>query len=84
LSLAGSWSTLQRIPAIAALITIGSLLELGRAALGTRFNGLSIGFVIALYLEGLYMARAVYRSAVEPVPEWQSAHEAALSASSSA
>jgi O-antigen/teichoic acid export membrane protein len=71
----------ERIPATAALITIGSVLELGLAALGTQFNGLyglSIGFVIALYLQGLYMARTVYRSAVESAAEWHATHNASL------
>ncbi|HEX6288956.1 MAG TPA: hypothetical protein VFZ66_07185 [Herpetosiphonaceae bacterium] len=65
----------EQIPPTAALITLGSLLELGLAALGARFDGLSglsIGFVIALYLEGLLMARTVYRAAlIPPAPEWQ-------------
>lgn len=75
----------NRIPATAALVTLGSLLELGLAALGTQFNGLyglSIGFVIALYIEGLYMARPVYQAASAPA-EWQPAGEAPLSTPSS-
>lgn len=75
----------NRIPATAALVTLGSLLELGLAALGTQFSGLyglSIGFVIALYIEGLYMARSVYQAASAPL-EWQPTGESPLSTPSS-
>jgi len=76
----------NRIPTTAALVTLGSLLELGLAALGTQFSGLyglSIGFVLALYLEGLYMARPVYLAASAP-SVWQPAAEPPLPSSSSA
>jgi tetrahydromethanopterin S-methyltransferase subunit F len=70
----------EQIPRTAALIILGSALELGLAALGTSFNGLyglSIGFVIALYLEGLCMTRTVYQAAASPPPsQWRASSEA--------
>lgn len=56
----------EQIGRTAALIILGSSLELALAALGTSLGGLyglSIGFVVALYLEGLWMARTVYQAA---------------------
>lgn len=47
-------------------ITIGGILELGLAMAGAHFDeltGLSLGWVIALTLEALYMAYTVYRAA---------------------
>jgi hypothetical protein len=44
---------------------LGSLLELGFAALGARFgglNGLCLGWVIALVVEALYMSFPVYQA----------------------
>jgi O-antigen/teichoic acid export membrane protein len=55
-----------RIPATAAWIALSSLLELLFAALGAQLHGLyglSVGFAIALYVEGLLMARVVYQAA---------------------
>jgi O-antigen/teichoic acid export membrane protein len=52
--------TIRRTALVAAL---GSALELGASAAGASLGGLSglaVGFVLALALEALYMARAVY------------------------
>lgn len=47
-------------------VTIGALIELGGAAIGAKLVGLegvSLGWLVGLTLEALYMAPAVYRGA---------------------
>jgi O-antigen/teichoic acid export membrane protein len=54
------------IRATALVAALGSALELGAAACGAALGGLSglaVGFVLALLLEAMYMARAVYLAA---------------------
>lgn len=56
-------------------VAIGGLLELGLAALGARLGGLvglSLGWVVAVYVEAVFMSPAVYR-ATFPVhaPVWR-------------
>jgi hypothetical protein len=56
---------------VALPIAIGSLLELGIAGLGARFGGLvglSLGWVVAVCIEAIFMFPAVYRAAF-PVHE---------------
>lgn len=51
----------------AKLIAVGSILELGLAAIGAHLGGLpglSLGWVIAVYIEGLLTIAPVYRIAI--------------------
>ncbi len=64
-----------RIARTAMYATMGSVLELSLAAVGALVNGLiglSVGLVLAVCIEAIFMTRAVYTSAVvtpsEPVP----------------
>ena len=59
----------DRIPSTAAAAMAGSALELGLAAVGAALHGLSglsVGFVIALCVEAVCMARPVWRAAIPP------------------
>lgn len=59
----------EQIPRAAVLAMVGSALELGLAAVGASLaglTGLSVGFVIAVAVEGLLTARTVYAAAVPP------------------
>lgn len=61
----------DQIGGAAAAATAGSALELGLAAAGAALNGLpglSVGFVAALCVEALWMARPVWRAAQIPAP----------------
>ncbi len=63
-------SRIQNRMSVAILpMLVGVLLELGGAALGAylgSLSGLSLGWVIALFIEALFMSRSVYK-AVRPV-----------------
>ena len=51
----------------AKIIAVGSILELGLAAIGAHLGGLpglSLGWVIAVYIEGLMTIAPVYRIAI--------------------
>ncbi len=59
----------NRMSKVILPMLIGILLELGGAALGAylgSLSGLSLGWVIALFIEALFMSRSVYR-AVRPI-----------------
>lgn len=54
----------NKMASVALPIAIGSLLELGIAALGARLaglTGLSLGWVVAVCVEGVFMLPVVYR-----------------------
>jgi len=70
-----------RIARTAMYATLGSILELSLAAAGAVMNGLiglSVGLVLAICLEAIFMARAVYTSAIMPVAESPTAGEPTL------
>jgi O-antigen/teichoic acid export membrane protein len=57
----------SKMVSVALPIAIGSILELGIAALGARLGGLvglSIGWVVAVFLEAIFMFPTVYRVAI--------------------
>lgn len=57
----------SKMVSVALPIAIGSILELGIAALGARLGGLvgfSIGWVVAVLLEAIFMFPTVYRVAI--------------------
>lgn len=56
----------NRMTRVVLPVAIGSILELGAAALGARLNGLvglSLGWVIAICIEAVFMFPPVYRAA---------------------
>ncbi len=56
----------SKMARVAFLVALGSLLELGVAALGARLGGLaglSLGWVLAVYVEAVFMFPAVYKVA---------------------
>ena len=58
----------RRMVNAAKLMGIGAALELGLAAIGAYLGGLtglSLGWVIAIYIEGLMTLSPVYRAAAE-------------------
>ncbi len=56
----------KRLTSAMLPVAFGSLLELGAATLGAHLGalpGFSIGWVIAVYIEGIFMAPTVYKAA---------------------